>query len=605
MKYSENIMKSPIRAILEQSNEITIFETGEMDQKIDELGVRGLAEDIKKSLEHIEDGNEKSLRIAIVGELKAGKSTLINALLETQVAYTDVTEATAVISEITYCEQQKIQIQWKNGQSKEIDSFDTLIDWMQDNCENREGMDEVEKVRIGLPKQSLKNLVLVDTPGLLTITEENESTTKNYLYQADYIMWIMNSNNLGDSDVNDAISRVASYGKPMLGVINKVDNEDELESIQDYVYDIYDGIFEEIFFTSAKNGWKSRNGKDDDQREESGIPYVLEYLESIGEKSDVNKERSNNDVVIYQLKREYDFHKKLLISLEQRKQQYDYDLNILKTIRTKSKESVREELEYWMNHTLFRAEREELLNCEREEFEEKLKQYSSDEYVSKMIQHKCNEIEMHVYNEWRTVQTYVVPVAEIQQKKSKFITSKEVEYVEMETDIKGGTSQYEAAEEGGKLGAKLGILMAGYSAWLGPGAASISIGAALLNWVPALAVGGFVVSKYMASKTAPVFQRIAISKDEKVTRLQEQIVKYLKNEVGYQIRRDLEDVVEQCYKKQLECITSMVEQLHFSYDEPQYSEFIAACNAYMEEIEEKYKELEENNQIIFTETDYL
>ena len=605
MKYSELLEKSPIRSILNSAHE-TIFEINQIDQEIDSRGVRGLAEDIHKTLKHIDEESCHKLRIAVVGELKTGKSTLINALLGIQVAYTDVTEATAVISEITYKEQVQIQIQMKSGLKKEIESFEELIEWMQKNSSSQEQISEVDRVRIGIPENFLKSLVLVDTPGLLTITEENETTTKEYIYQADYIMWIMNSNNLGDSSVNDAISRVATYGKPMIGVINKVHNQEERESIEDYIYDLYDGVFEENFFVSARNGWRARIAQKQEEWETSGIPQLLEFLEFIGSKSDTNKQRSNKDAVIYQLKREADFHKKLLISLQQSKQQYDSDMNILRSLRIRSKEKVLEELKYWLTQTVFRQERQKLLSLREQEFWEEMKLYSSSEYVAEMIQQKYQEIADYIYTEWRMVQTQLVTKKDVENENSGFegFYTDNVDET-TRTEIVQSTSRYSDPKEGVKFGVKLGALIAGYTAWLGPAAAYITIGSAMITWVPVLAAGGFVVSKFMTGSKTQQIEQIAMTRDEKVTRLQKDIVSYIKQEVIHEMKHMLDSVIDHCYRRQLQFITDIVKQHHFNYNEPDYSVFVHEVEDYIDFIETVCRELEESNESTFAEEDYL
>lgn len=595
MTYLELIEKSPIRSILSKSTKETIFEVNQIDQEIDELGVRGLAADIQKTLRHIGEESSHELHVAVVGELKAGKSTLINALLGIQAAYTDVTEATAVISEITYREQMQIQIQMKYGEQIEIESFDALIVWMQDNSNRQELTSEVDRIRIGIPQDFLKNLVLVDTPGLLTITEENETTTKDYIYQADYIMWIMNSNNLGDSSVNDTISRVAAYGKPMIGVVNKVDNEEDRESIEDYVYDLYDGVFEEIFFVSARNGWRARTAQKEEAWENSGMQQLLEFLEFIGSKSGTNKERSNKDSVVYQLKREADLHKKLMINLQQRKQQYDSDMNILGSLRMRSKERVLEDLKFWINQVVFRDEKNDLLECSEQKFQEKMELYSSLEYVEERVQQKYQEIADNIYTEWRMVQTQLITKKDIDTDNEEPQRREKVESFSGDINPK----------EGIKFGAKLGALIAGYSAWLGPYAASITLGSALIIWVPALAVGGFVVSKFMTGSKLQSIENIAKTRDEKVTKLQQDVVSYIKRDVASEMRRMLDSVIDHFYEDQIKLITDIVEQLHFSYNDPVYSVFVREVEDYIESIETVYRELEESNVVTFSKADYI
>ena len=58
--------------------------------------------------------NEPDLQIAIVGTIKAGKSTFINALFEENIASTDVTPEPASLTKFRYSTKNKLEVKFYN-----------------------------------------------------------------------------------------------------------------------------------------------------------------------------------------------------------------------------------------------------------------------------------------------------------------------------------------------------------------------------------------------------------------------------------------------------------------------------------------------------------
>ena len=67
--------------------------------------------DIKEQKAFID---EPDLQIAIVGTIKAGKSTFINALFEENIASTDVTPETASLTKFRYSTKNKLEVKFYN-----------------------------------------------------------------------------------------------------------------------------------------------------------------------------------------------------------------------------------------------------------------------------------------------------------------------------------------------------------------------------------------------------------------------------------------------------------------------------------------------------------
>lgn len=114
-------------------------------------------------------------RVAVIGEFKRGKSSLINALIGASVLPTDVIPLTAAITRLTYGTKQVIIVRYKDGHSEEK-TLDELIDYATKYDRQREKTAEsVREIEVKYPSVLCKNHVeILDTPGL----NDNESMSE-------------------------------------------------------------------------------------------------------------------------------------------------------------------------------------------------------------------------------------------------------------------------------------------------------------------------------------------------------------------------------------------------------------------------------------------
>ena len=93
----ESLLNSPIRQRLSQSEIVPFKDT--------------VSESLNTQIENIKALNSsqyKPLNVVIVGEVKSGKSSLLNALLGKEISEVDVLEATSSVIEVVYNENDDI-----------------------------------------------------------------------------------------------------------------------------------------------------------------------------------------------------------------------------------------------------------------------------------------------------------------------------------------------------------------------------------------------------------------------------------------------------------------------------------------------------------------
>jgi GTPase SAR1 family protein len=125
-----------------------------------EQNAASIGEVLKKSADDAFD-------VAVIGEFKRGKSTLINALLEQEVLPADVMPATATLNRVTYSIQPFARIEYRTGETEDI-AIDKLAEYvtkLTDESEQRAAT--VRMATVYYPTNYCKNNVdIIDTPGL-------------------------------------------------------------------------------------------------------------------------------------------------------------------------------------------------------------------------------------------------------------------------------------------------------------------------------------------------------------------------------------------------------------------------------------------------------
>ena len=98
--------------------------------------------------------------MVVVGEVKAGKSSFINALLREDVCEVAPGPCTVRIQELLYGAERRVE---------------TLGDAWQ---------------RVSLPKEVLREITMVDTPGTNSIVKDHQTITENYIPQSDLVVFV-------------------------------------------------------------------------------------------------------------------------------------------------------------------------------------------------------------------------------------------------------------------------------------------------------------------------------------------------------------------------------------------------------------------------------
>lgn len=110
------------------------------------------------------------LRVAIAGRVKAGKSTLLNALVADRLAPTDAGECTRIVTWYADGHTYRVVAELTDGSSRQL-RFDRSEDAIDVDLGDLAAAD-VARLQITWPTQGLRTVTLIDTPGIGSLTEE-------------------------------------------------------------------------------------------------------------------------------------------------------------------------------------------------------------------------------------------------------------------------------------------------------------------------------------------------------------------------------------------------------------------------------------------------
>ena len=177
------------------------------------------------SLADLEDAvarlGDARCNVAVLGEFKRGKSTLVNALVEHALLPTGVLPLTAAITVLRHGARPRLVVRDTHGDEDER-PFPELAGLVTDAEEG--GNRHVATVTVELPDDLLaRGVQIVDTPGIGSIHAHNTTMTERYLGRVDVAIFVLAADQPLNAPERELIATVAESGARLLFAVNKVD----------------------------------------------------------------------------------------------------------------------------------------------------------------------------------------------------------------------------------------------------------------------------------------------------------------------------------------------------------------------------------------------
>lgn len=252
--------------------------------------------EIRRIIKEFKRRADSPFLFVIIGEVKAGKSSFINALLGEQVCEVSSVPCTAQINEISYSDKPY---------SHSIDG-------------------EVKK--IGVNAEILKSITIVDTPGTNSIVEQHQKITEDYIPNSDLVAVLFSAKNPHTMSVWELFKFVKSdWGKRAIFILQQKDTtteeelEQNLQSVKSYA--MQNGIYDPVVFCVSAKMESDGNSK------ESGFSLLNEYIRNtITGSNDLHQKLKSN---IDTIKTIID---KINESIERRSNQNNEDKSIIDSV---------------------------------------------------------------------------------------------------------------------------------------------------------------------------------------------------------------------------------------------------------------------------------
>ncbi len=274
----------------------------QIDEIVKELHHLTLAiqhQELSQTVSDLRNRITEPFMFVIVGEVKAGKSSFINALLDTDKEICKVAPSpmTDTIQQIVYGEEEAII---------EINPY---------------------LKRITQPVEILQEIAIVDTPGTNTIVDHHQEITESFIPASDLIVFVFEAKNPYRQSAWDFFQYIHSdWRKKIIFILQQKDlmNEEDLainvQGVRDHASK--QGIVDPLVFAvSAKQELEHK-------KEESGFVGVREYIRQhiTGGKAPILKLQNN-------LSTSQNISERIHQGLGVRHQQYEADVAFRQDIR--------------------------------------------------------------------------------------------------------------------------------------------------------------------------------------------------------------------------------------------------------------------------------
>ena len=178
-----------------------------------------IAREARAVAERLEEGR---FFVAVLGQFKRGKSTLINALAGAPLLPVGVAPVTSVVTVVRHGTRPAARVRLADGDWQPID-IDQLGDYVSEagNSENRRAVAAVE---VETPSRLLeRGLCLVDTPGLGSVNAGNTDETRDFLPHVDAAILVVGADPPITGEEVRLLAGLAARVREVLVVIAKAD----------------------------------------------------------------------------------------------------------------------------------------------------------------------------------------------------------------------------------------------------------------------------------------------------------------------------------------------------------------------------------------------
>lgn len=197
-------------------------------------------------------------RLGVIGEFRVGKSTLINALLGQEIAYTDIIEATASECRFRYGETTCAYLIYSDHEPECL-SINKANEMLAERRDDSAWLAKLDHVEYSVDSECLKSFDLWDAPGIGG-SDENERLANRFIERLGGALWVIDANLVGKASIAGPLNQLKASGKPVICVINRIDEyQGDPTEIVTFVKRSYPGVFVSVISISAYSAFVAKS----------------------------------------------------------------------------------------------------------------------------------------------------------------------------------------------------------------------------------------------------------------------------------------------------------------------------------------------------------
>ncbi len=210
-------LKARLERLEQEGNDLQLLQR--IEQTVRERGLVEFRSPIASILDRAED---KSFEIAVFGRVSAGKSSLLNGILETDVLPVGVTPITAVPTRIAHGEKPSLTVWFADAPSRSLE-VNRLAEFATEQ-QNPGNVKHVTRIVVTLPSPRLRGgVAFVDTPGLGSLATRGAAETLAYLPKCDLGVVLIDAGSTLTADDLQTILALQEAAIPANVLLSKAD----------------------------------------------------------------------------------------------------------------------------------------------------------------------------------------------------------------------------------------------------------------------------------------------------------------------------------------------------------------------------------------------
>ncbi|MEK7433924.1 MAG: dynamin family protein [Cyanobacteriota bacterium] len=258
---------------------------------------------------------KNEINLTVLGEFNRGKSTFVNSLIGDDILPSGVTPTTASINILKHSNQTYAKVLY-------LDEKNEMLSLSKESFQNL-NYENIDHIEIGHNSPFLRNIIIIDTPGVNDINTQKIEVTYNFIPKSDAVIFLLDAEQvLSKSEFDFFQNKILSSDiNKIIFVINKTDNlkANELNEVMDYAHKKLSKYVNNpiIVHYSAKNALSAKKSNNDKELENSNYINLKKAItDNVFDKKDsilINRTSHSLNLIINSLITKLNFEKGLFV----------------------------------------------------------------------------------------------------------------------------------------------------------------------------------------------------------------------------------------------------------------------------------------------------